>query len=62
MKQEEEEEELQIKRVWGSWEIVHPASAGTSSQVFLFVPADFNPTVDHPGSYAVHTDIILTLI
>ena len=29
----DEEEDREIKRIWGSWEVIHPAAAGTDSQV-----------------------------
>ena len=41
------------KRIWGSWDCVHPASAGLRSQTHTFMPFAFNASRDHPASYAV---------
>ena len=40
-------------RFWGSWEQVHPASMGRTSQKTLFTAASFSSQRDHPASYAV---------
>ena len=40
-------------RFWGSWEQVHPASMGRTSQKTLFTAASFSSRRDHPASYAV---------
>lgn len=47
-------DELAANRIWGSFECVHPASAGTYSQQAYFVRAGFDVSRDHPGSFAVH--------
>jgi hypothetical protein len=41
-------------RIWGSWEQIHPASAGAQSQTSLFYVSSFSCTRDHPASYAIH--------
>ena len=40
-------------RIWGSWDQVHPASAGKSSQRVLFTAASFSSLRDHPAGFAV---------
>eukprot|EP01041_Mallomonas_annulata_P002218 gene2218-4307_t len=42
-----------FKRVWGSWEQVHPASAGFNSQSHTFISSSYNASRDHPASFAV---------
>ena len=42
-----------VKRVWGGWDTVHPASAGTDSQIDLFHPSGYSCYRDNPASYAV---------
>jgi hypothetical protein len=51
---EDGEEEEAVKRIWGSWEHVHPASAGATSQSGVFMVSGYSSTRDHPGSYAIH--------
>lgn len=43
-----------LHRIWGSWEQVHPASAGALSQESYFMVSAFNASRDHPASYAVN--------
>lgn len=45
-----------IKRIWGSWEQVHPASAGKESQNSYFMLSTFDAARDHPAYYAVHDE------
>jgi hypothetical protein len=45
-------EELKSNRIWGSWEQVHPASAGASSQQKYFLVAGFDASRDHPAAFA----------
>lgn len=55
---EEDDEDVSIKRVYGSWEVVHPASASTESQNSYFQMSTFSCTRDHPASYAMReTDL-----
>jgi hypothetical protein len=49
-----EPEDDEFIRVWGSWEQIHPASAGATSQTALFYVSSFSCTRDHPASYAIH--------
>merc|ERR1711871_664188 len=42
-----------IKRAWGGWDQVHPASQGNESQNYLFRTSLFSATRDHPASYGV---------
>ena len=59
---EEEEQEFRddsdrkVTRIWGSWDVVHPASAGHESQKNLFLVSTFSATRDHPASYAIYED------
>jgi hypothetical protein len=46
-------DEGEIKRIFGSWEQVHPASAGAQSQESLFMLSAFNASRDHPASFAI---------
>jgi len=49
---------MTTKRIWGSWDTVHPASAGLQSQSHTFMPYAYNASRDHPASYAVvHEDV-----
>ena len=49
----QDEDEPAIKRVYGSWEVVHPASASPESQNSYFQVSTFSSTRDHPASYAM---------
>ena len=42
-----------VSRIWGSWNVVHPASAGVHSQTSFFYPPSFNSSRSHPASFAV---------
>ena len=42
-----------VTRIWGSWDTVHPASAGVNSQAAYFYAPSFNSARVHPASYAV---------
>ena len=44
-----------LRRLWGSWEQIHPASGGLPSQIETFRRGFFNPAWDHPAAYAVHS-------
>merc|ERR1711871_37435 len=54
--QQEEDDQRRVVRVWGGWDTVHPASAGTESQVGLFMISSYAPSRDHPGSFAIYED------
>merc|ERR1711871_867491 len=54
--QQEEDDQRRVVRVWGGWDTVHPASAGTESQVGLFMVSSYAPSRDHPSSFAVYED------
>lgn len=60
----EEEEEAKeragrvIKRVWGYWDSVHPASAGSLSQEAVFTQAGYNPQTDHPASFGAYEKVL----
>eukprot|EP01038_Epipyxis_sp_PR26KG_P004789 gene4789-6716_t len=45
-----------IKRIWGSWEQVHPASAGKESQSHFFLLSTFDSARDNPASFAIHEE------
>lgn len=51
-----DEEDFELRRVWGSWNHVHPASQGKESQKSFFLRATFNAARDHPAAYAIHED------
>ena len=55
-KHNESEKEKNISRVWGSWNQVHPGSAGKESQTEYFKISSYNPNRDHPASFALHND------
>lgn len=57
--EDQEDDASSIKRIWGSWESVHPASAGAQSQESYFLSSAFNAARDHPASYAIHEDLEL---
>jgi hypothetical protein len=42
----------EIARVWGSWNEVHPASAGKESQISYFQLSTFDASRDHPACFA----------
>jgi hypothetical protein len=42
-----------IARVWGSWNEVHPASAGKESQMSYFQLSTFDASRDHPACFAM---------
>ena len=60
--EEEEEERVRagriIKRVWGYWDTVHPASAGQNSQEAVFTRAGYDPQWDHPASYGAYEKVL----
>lgn len=49
-------DELAANRKWGSFEVVHPASAGISSQQAYFMRAGFDVSRDHPAAFAIHPE------
>lgn len=44
-----------LRRLWGSWEQIHPASGGLTSQVETFRRGFYSPARDHPAAYAIHS-------
>lgn len=50
-------EESDIRRIFGSWQTVHPASQGKESQTGYFMISTFNAARDNPASFALHNDI-----
>lgn len=55
LKKNENEDSL-IKRIWGSWEEVHPACYGKESQSSYFMSSSFDATRDNPAAFAIHSD------
>lgn len=53
---EDAAQKLASNRIWGSWEQVHPASAGLDSQMQIFQPSVYTASRDHPASYAMSVD------
>jgi hypothetical protein len=51
---EDKKELLNIRRIWGSWQTVHPASQGSESQTSYFMVSTYNATRDHPAAFALH--------
>jgi hypothetical protein len=49
-------DDFELRRIWGGWNQVHPASQGRESQKSFFMRATFNASRDHPAAYAVHDD------
>jgi hypothetical protein len=49
-------EDFELRRIWGSWNQVHPASQGKESQNSFFMRATYNACRDHPAAYAVHDE------
>ena len=49
-------QKLASNRIWGSWEQVHPASAGLDSQMHVFQPSVYTSSRDHPASFAMSVD------
>lgn len=47
-----------LRRLWGSWEQIHPASGGLTSQVEKFHRSSYSAARDHPAAYAVYSDPI----
>jgi len=45
-----------IKRIWGSWEQIHPASGGAQSQTSYFLKSSFDPSRDHPAVFGMHEE------
>ncbi|RYH22833.1 hypothetical protein EON65_18680 [archaeon] len=45
-----------IKRIWGAWSQVHPASQGLESQKSYFMLSSFDASRDHPASYGIHDE------
>lgn len=41
-----------LSRVWGSWDKVHPASAGVTSQSSFFYASSYKSSRDHPAAFA----------
>lgn len=46
-----------IKRIWGSWSQVHPASQGAESQRNHFMLSNFDASRDHPASYGIRDEV-----
>ena len=44
-----------LRRLWGSWEQIHPAAGGLSSQAETFRRGFYSPARDHPAAYAVYS-------
>ena len=42
-----------VTRIWGSWNVVHPASAGVQSQTSFFHAPSFNSHRNHPAAFAI---------
>jgi hypothetical protein len=42
-----------VRRLWGSWDQVHPASGGLDSQAALFDRTSYNAARCHPAAYAI---------
>ena len=49
-------DELAANRIWGGFDIVHPASAGALSQKLYFNRGAFDASRDHPAAFAVHPE------
>ena len=47
-----------IKRLWGSWEQIHPAAGGAESQRSYFMKSAFDPSRDHPASFGMHEETL----
>lgn len=47
-----------IKRLWGSWEQIHPASGGVESQTSYFMKSAFDPSRDHPAVFGLHDEVL----
>eukprot|EP00981_Chlorochromonas_danica_P003055 scaffold607_cov160-Ochromonas_danica.AAC.28 len=45
-----------VKRIWGSWSQVHPASQGNESQTTFFMLSNFDASRDHPACYAIREE------
>ena len=45
-------------KVWGSWDCVHPASAGAASQQSKFSASGYSAARDHLGSYALKANLV----
>lgn len=45
-----------VKRIWGSWNQVHPASQGNESQTSFFMLSNFDASRDHPACYAIREE------
>jgi hypothetical protein len=52
--EEDDEADEGVRRIRGSWEQVHPASAGVESQAGVFLVSAYSAARDHPAAYAVH--------
>lgn len=57
---EKEFESANVRRLWGSWAQIHPASAGLKSQSRIFNSRRFNPEIHHPASYAFVERIVVS--
>lgn len=45
-----------VRRLWGSWEQVHPASASPDAQTHAFKRSAYSASRDHPAAYGVRSD------
>jgi multidrug efflux pump subunit AcrA (membrane-fusion protein) len=54
--QNNDNDDTLIKRIWGSWEEVSPASYGKESQSAYFMSSSFDATRDNPAAFAIHSD------
>eukprot|EP01040_Poterioochromonas_malhamensis_P013046 gene13046-14311_t len=56
-RRDKENQAQNIRRIWGSWNTVHPASQGSESQTSYFLLSTYNATRDHPAAFALrHED------
>jgi hypothetical protein len=47
---------LHIRRIWGSWQTVHPASQGSESQTSYFQISSYDVHRDHPAAFALRNE------
>jgi hypothetical protein len=47
---------LHIRRIWGSWQTVHPASQGLESQTTYFQKSSYDVSRDHPAAFALRNE------
>ena len=53
----DDDDTLDINRLWGGWDTVHPASGGMESQSAYFMRSSFDPSRDHPANFGIHDDL-----